>query len=113
MIGCMLLIVLIGAAIYIGIVLTPILYSDFNLESGLKTEVSRAGARFLDDETIVKDIIDLGRSNDINLTRQNISIERFAGQVHIRVQYSVPIDFILFERDITFKSEGSTFVGSL
>jgi hypothetical protein len=47
------------------------------------------------------------------LTRQNISIERFAGQVHIRVHYSVRVDFIIFERDLTFKNEGSTFVGTL
>ncbi len=112
-VGCMLLIVIVGVAIYLGIVLAPILYADFNLESGVKTEVSRAGAHFLDDETIAKDIIDIGRRNEIRLTRQNISVERFAGQVHIRVQYSVRVDFILFERDLTFKTEGSTFVGTL
>jgi len=112
-VGCLLMIVLAGVAIYLGIVFAPILYSDFNLESGIKTEVSRAGAHFLDDETITKDIIDLGRRNEIRLTRQNISVERFAGQVHIRVEYTVTVDFILFERDLTFKSEGSTFVGTL
>jgi hypothetical protein len=112
-VGCLLLIVLSGVAIYLGIVLAPILYADFSLESGIKTEISKAGAHALDDETIIKDIIDLGRRNEIRLTRQNISIERFAGQVHIRVRYSVPVDFILLERDLTFKTEGSTFVGTL
>jgi len=112
-VGCVFLIFLTGVAIYLAIVLAPIWYADFNFESDVKTEISRAGAHFLDDEAIVKDIMDMARRNEIRLTRQNISIERFAGQVHVRVQYSVPVDFILFERDITFKTEGSTFVGTL
>jgi len=112
-IGCMLLIVVIGVAIYLGIVLGPIWYANFNFESDVKTEISKAGAHFLDDETITKDILDFARRNEIRLGRQNISIERFAGQVHVRVQYSVPVDFIFFERDISFKTEGSTFIGTL
>jgi hypothetical protein len=113
LVGCMLLIIVTGVAIYLGIVLAPILYANFNLESGIKTEISRAGAHSLDDDTIIKDILDIGRRNEIRLTRQNISIERFAGQVHIRVQYTVPVDFIILERDLSFKTEGSTFIGTL
>jgi hypothetical protein len=112
-VGCLLLIVLAGVAIYLGIVFAPILYADFSLESGVKTEISKAGAHSLDDETIAKDIIDIGRRNEIRLTRQNITIERFAGQVHVRVEYSVRVDFVILERDLTFKTEGSTFIGSL
>ena len=47
-VGCVILIVVFGVAIYLGIVLSPIYYSNFNLESGVKTEISRAGAHFLD-----------------------------------------------------------------
>ena len=112
-VGCVILIVLLGVAIYLGIVLSPIYYANFNFETGVKQEISRAGAHFLDDEAIVKDIMDLARRNEIRLSRQDISIERFAGQIHIKVRYSVPVDFILFEHDLDFKIEESSFVGTL
>ena len=112
-VGCVILIVLLGVAIYLGIVLAPIYYSNFNFESGVKTEVSRAGAHFLENETIAKDIMDLAKRNEIRLSRQDISVERFAGQIHIKVRYSVPVDFILFEYDLTFKIDESSFVGTL
>jgi len=113
LIGCLVFLVLIGVAIYLGIVLGPIYYANFNFESAVKTEISRAGAHFLDDETVSKDIIDLARRNEIRLKRENISIDRFAGQVHIRVQYAVPVDFIILTRDLVFRIEGSSFVGAL
>ena len=112
-VGCVILIVLLGVAIYLGIVLAPIYYSNFNFESGVKTEVSRAGAHFLENEAIAKDIMDMAKRNEIRLSRQDISVERFAGQIHIKVRYSVPVDFILFEYDLTFKIDESSFVGTL
>jgi hypothetical protein len=112
-VGCIFLIVLLAAAIYLGIVLAPIYYANFNFESGVKTEISRAGAHFLDDEAIVKDVLDLARRNEIRLSRQDIIIERFAGQIHLKVRYSVPVDFILFEHSLGFKVDVSSFVGTL
>jgi hypothetical protein len=113
MIGCVLLLVVIGAAIYLGIVLAPIYYANFNLESGVKTEISRAGAHFLDDETMIKDVLDLARRNEVRLTRENISVDRFAGQVHLTIHYAVPVDFILFEHDLNFEIKESSFIGTL
>jgi hypothetical protein len=113
MIGCILLIVLLGVVIYLGIVLAPIYYANFNLESGVKTEISRAGAHFLDNETMIKDILALAGREEIRLTRESISIERFAGQVHLTIHYSVPVDFILFERNLNFEIKESSFIGTL
>jgi hypothetical protein len=112
-VGCILLIVLLGVAIYLAIVLAPIYYANFSFESNVKTEISRAGAHFLDDETVIKDIMDMARRDEIRLTRQNISVERFAGQIHLKVRYSVPVDFILFEHDLGFKIDVSSFIGTL
>ncbi len=113
MIGCTLMIVLVAVAIYLAILLAPIYYANFNFEAEIKTEVSRAGAHFLDDETIAKDILDMARRNEIRIKRQNISIERFAGQVHVNVQYAVPVDFILFQHDVAFEIKGDSFIGTL
>jgi hypothetical protein len=111
--GCMLMIVLIGVAIYLAILLAPIYYANFNFESEIKTEIARAGAHFLSDDTVTKDILVLAKRNEINIKAENISTERFAGQLHVRVEYSVPVDFIIFERDLVFKVNASSFIGSL
>jgi hypothetical protein len=113
LIGCLFMIVVIAVAIYLGIVLVPIYYSNFNLESEIKTEASRAGAHFLDDEQIIKDVLDVARRNEVRLTRQNISIDRFAGQVHIQVVYTVPVDFVVLKRDLKFEIQSSSFIGAL
>lgn len=113
LLGCMVMIVLIGVAIYLAIALAPIFYSNFNFESDVKTEVSRAGAHSLADETITKDILDVAKKNEIRLTNQDISIDRFAGQVHINVRYAVPVNFVIFNHDLVFQINVSSFVGTL
>lgn len=113
LIGCVLLIVVVGVAIYLGIVLAPIYYSNFNFESDIKTEISKAGAHFLDNETVIKDVLDMARRNEIRVKREDISVERFAGQVHLSVRYSVPVNFILFERNLNFQIKESSFIGTL
>ena len=113
LLGCMVMIVLLGVAVYLAIVLVPIYYSNFGFESDVKTEVSRAGAHVLDDGTITKDILDMAKRDEIRLTNKDISIDRFAGQVHINVRYAVPVNFILFDHDLVFEINASSFVGAL
>jgi hypothetical protein len=111
--GCLIFIVLGGVAIFLAVKLGPIYYANYNLESEVRTEASRAGAHFLDDDTVARDIIDMGTRNEIRLTRQNIKIDRFAGQIHIDVSYAVPVDFVFFEHDVNFQINVSSFIGTL
>ena len=111
--GCVVLIVLFLATIFVTIKLAPIYYANYNLESEVKTEVSRAGAHSLTDEVIIKDVLNLAKRNEIRLKKENISVQRFAGQIHIELNYSVPVDFIIFERDLDFRIKESSFIGSL
>jgi hypothetical protein len=113
LIGCMLSIVLLALIVFLGITLGPIYYNNLNFESDVKTEVSRAGARSIDNEAIIKDTLDLARRNEITLTRQNIKVERFAGQLHIKINYSVPVDLLVMDRDFDFEIKVSSFIGSL
>ncbi len=112
-VGCLLSIVLLAVAIYLGIVLFPIYYSNFTFENDVKTVARRAGAHFLDDQQITKDILSLAKRNEIRIKREDIKLERYAGQLHIRVDYSVPVDFIIMERDLNFTIEASSFIGTL
>ncbi len=111
--GCLLFIVLIAVAIMLAVRLGPVYYANYNLEQDVKTEASRAGAHFLNDETIIRDIRDMARKNEIELKRDNIKIKRFAGQVHITVNYSVPIDLVFYKYNMDFEIETSSFVGAL
>jgi hypothetical protein len=112
-IGCMLAIVMLAAAIYLGIILVPIYFANYNFESDIKTAASRAGARFSDNDQIIKDVLALAKKNEIRITREDVTIDRFAGQLHIRLTYSVPVDFIILEQDLTFKIDASSFIGTL
>jgi hypothetical protein len=113
LLGCLAFLLLFGVAIFLAIKLGPIYYANYNFESDLKTEVSRAGARFMDDETIVRDVLGLAGKNGIKLKRENIRIERFAGQIHLDVHYSVPVDFTMLRRDWNFEIKVSSFMGAL
>lgn len=111
--GCLVFLALLGIAVYVGLQIAPPYYSFSGFETDVKTEVSRAGAHFLDDETIIKDVLDLAKRNEIRLTRENIKIERFAGQVLVTVRYSVPEDFVVYRRNATFEVKATSYVGRL
>jgi hypothetical protein len=113
LLGCAVFIVLMGVVIVLAIKLGPIYYANFNLESDVKTEASRAGARFTDDETIIRDLMAMARRSNIRLKREDIRVERFAGQIHLEVRYAVPVDYLFFERKLNFHIKASSFVGSL
>jgi hypothetical protein len=111
--GCLLSLVLLFAAIFVGIKVIPIYYSNSNFESAIKTEASRAGAHFFDDETIIKEVLALAKRNEVRIKRDNIKVERLAGQVHISITYSVPVDLIFYQRNITFNIKTSSLLGAL
>jgi len=113
LVGCLAALVLFAVALYLGITLGPIYYSNFNLENGVKTTASRAGAHSFSDEQIINEILDLAKREDIRIKRENILIDRFAGQVHIKVNYSVPVDFVVLSRDLSFEISASSFIGTL
>ena len=110
--GCIVIIVILGAAIFVAARLGPLYYSNSRFESDVKAEISRAGAQSLRDEEIIKGILAVAGKDKIRLTRENIKVDRFAGQIHVEVAYSVPLNFGLFKRDIKFEIDTSSFVGT-
>ncbi len=111
--GCMTAIVVLAALIFVGIKLGPVYYTNYTFEAELETLTSKAGARYTPNEKIIVDILELARQHNIDLTHENakdnIRIERFAGQLHINVQYFVPVDFLILERRFRFQIKISTF----
>jgi hypothetical protein len=113
LIGCLIFIVLSGIAVFLGITLVPVYYANSTLESDIKKEVSRAGAHFLDDEVVMRDVLDMARRNEIRIERKNVEVRRFAGQIFVEVNYSVPVDLGILERNINFQIKASSYIGTL
>ena len=111
--GCMGAIVILAVLLFVGIKLGPIYYTNYVFEEDLKTLVSRSGARYTPNDKIIIDIVELAQKHHINMThenaRNNVKIERFAGQLHISVQYFVPVDFLVIQRNLRFLIELSSF----
>jgi len=111
--GCVFFITLLGIAIFIGIRLVPLYYAYTSFETDVKTEVLRAGVHSFDDETIIRDVLDLARRNEISLTSDNVKVERSAGQVQVTIRYTVPVDFIVCRRSLRFEVKASSLMGGL
>jgi hypothetical protein len=112
-VGCILFLALAAAATVVGIRLIPIYYSVKSFETDVKTEVSRAGANFYSDEVLLKNVLDLARRNEMRIKREDIKLERLAGQVFVTIQYTTPVDFVVIQRDMKFDIKASSFVGRL
>ena len=112
-IGCLVSILLLGAMILFTVQAGPPYFSYRSLEGDVKTEVSRAGAHFYNNQVLLQNILDVAKKNEVPLKNDNIKLERLAGQVTVTIDYSVPVDFIFFERVIDFHIKASSFVGAL
>jgi hypothetical protein len=114
--GCMIAIILMAAIIFAGVKLSPIYYSDYLFEEDLKNLTSQAGARYISDDEITEDILQLAKKNKINIkqkdAKKDIEIKRFAGQVHINVRYYVPVNFLIFKKTLKFEIKLSSFTAA-
>lgn len=112
-VGCLFFLLVAAIVIFLVVRVGPAYYANKSLEADVRTEASRAGANFLSDESIIKNVLDLARRNEIRIKRENVKLERFAGQMFITIEYSVPVDLIVTERTMDFKIKASSFIGRL
>jgi len=111
--GCIVFLLVAAVVAFFAVRVGPVYYANKSLEADVRTEASRAGANFLDDETVMRNIMELARRNEVRITRDNVKLERFAGQIYITITYSVPIDLVVTQRTFNFKIAASSFIGRL
>jgi len=99
--------------VFVGIKVIPLYYAASNFETDVKTEVSRAGARFYDDSVVLNDIIDLAKKNEVILRPEDITLLRAGGQIHVNIQWTVPVDFVFFDHTFLFTVQTSSYIGRL
>ncbi len=111
--GCLVSLLLLLLAGLVASQVGPPYFAYKGLEADVKTEVSRAGAHFFDDETVIRDILDLARKNEIPLKRDQIKIERFAGQLFVKIRYTVEVSLIAYRREVALDIDAQSFIGRL
>ena len=103
--GCMFAIVLAAVAIFLSVKLGPVYYYHYEFKGHLQQVVGRAGVRAVSEEAFVQELIKAAEANNIVLKKENIQISHFASQIRVNVEYTVPVNFIIFTRNFTFKAE--------
>ncbi len=111
--GCLVSILLLGAMLLVGLRLGPPYFSYKSLEGDVGTEISRAGSHYFSNEALVQNILDVAKKNEVRLKREDIKVERLAGQLQVSFQYSVPVDLVFFQHTFEFKIKASSFIGTL
>ena len=112
-VGCLIFLLVLAICIPAVVRLWPDYYAYKTLDTELRTEASRAGANFLEDEAIMANVLQLAKRSDVYITKKNVKIARIAGQIFITVHYSVPIDFIFYTWNMECDIKASSFVGRL
>ncbi len=113
MMGCLLSLVLLGVLILITFRVGPPYFAWKSFESDLRKETSRAGANLYDEETVIKSVLDLAKRNELPLKRENITVERAAGTISITVRVTLPMDLIVYQRDVNYEIKTTSLVGRL
>ncbi len=111
--GCIFSLAVLGIALFVAMRVAPPYLSYKQLESDTKSEAARAGAHFLLDETIVKELLPIAEKNDVILTSDNIRIRRFADQLEINIHYVVPVDLIFYQHELEFDIKAASYIGRL
>lgn len=111
--GCLFLLVLLGVMILFAAQAGPPYFAYRSMEGDVRTEVSRAGAHLYSNDVLVQNILDLARKNEIRIKKEDIKVERFAGQIQVLIHYALPVDFIFFAHTFDFDIKASSFIGRL
>jgi hypothetical protein len=107
--GCIFSIALMVIVVFVAFKLGPVYFNHYEFKGELQQVVSRAGARSVQDEVIIQDIIRTAEKSKIILKKENIQIRRLAGQLNITVEYTVPINLLVTTYNRNFKLEESSF----
>jgi len=111
--GCLFSLLVLVAAIHVAVNAGPAYLANLGFESDIRSEISRAGANFFEDETLMRHVLDLARRNEVPITRDNVSIQRTGIEVRVCVRYAVPVDLPLGRRLLNFEVRASSLVGRL
>jgi hypothetical protein len=83
------------------------------MNTDLKNEVSRAGANFLENDVLMKNILQMAKRNEVNLVQEQVKITRFAGQINVAIHFVTPVDLYFYTWNMSCDLKASSFIGRL
>lgn len=99
--GCVVALVLLLVGIFVAYKMVPIKVKAAELRGEVVDEAKNAGTRT--DERIMNSIVAKGQSLNLPVTKESVTISRAATTIHVRVEYTVPIEFPGFTYRWQFK----------
>jgi hypothetical protein len=111
--GCLVFVLLLAIGTFIALNVGPSYLASRSFEADLKTEVSRAGARFYANDTLLKEVLLLAKKNEVRIAPENVRIERYSNQIFVKVKYSLPIDLYFYEYIMNVDIKASSYIGTL
>ena len=111
--GCLFSLALLGATAYFVAQAGPPYFAHKSLEADLRAGISQAGAHAYDNARVLSMVLDTAKRNEIQLTQENVKIDRFGSQLQVAVAYAVPVDLLIVQREFIFEIKLQTFVGRL
>jgi len=111
--GCIVTLLILGVMVLMLMRIGPPYFAFKSFESDLKKETSRSGANSFDNETIIKNVLDLAKRNELHLKREDVTVERYSSQLFISVHYVLPMDLIVYQRDLNLDVRTSSLIGRL
>jgi len=103
-IGFLIALIVIGAAIFVGMKVIPVRITAYEFRDALREEARYAAVRD-DDAKVVARILQKAEDLEIPLHKKNLQVKRTTGEMIIRAEYEQPIDLKVTTYVYKFRAE--------
>jgi predicted membrane protein len=96
-----------AAAIYVGILVIPILINEYQFQDAMTSTARFASANRQTADDIRASLVKEAKSEDIPIKPEDIHVEAQAGNVRISAPYSVTVDLHVYQWTLNFNPSAS------
>jgi len=94
--GCIVGLIVLGIALMIGLKVVPLMIRVGDLQNTVQSLADRSGRIDYNNKRITHDILVQAQKSDLPITKKDIKIERNKAYTKIWVNFTVPIDFVVY-----------------
>jgi hypothetical protein len=105
-INLLLTLIVLGSLIFVGVMIAPPYFANYQLQDAMKTEARFAGYNRKTNEEIREDVWKKVQELGIPAKREDIHIVNDNNTVQITIDYTVPVDLKVKEYDLEFHAHG-------
>lgn len=112
-VGCLFSLALTVVFIYIAYQVIPVYYHASEFQTAVEQEVGRAAAKYVGDDILRKNIMNLAAVHQIPLLDDDLQVVRASSQLAVDVKYSVKVTFPMYSHVFSFQFRARSIVGAL